>query len=94
MIGLRETKIAKTAFGVLVTLGLAGMPAFAATCEEELPQIQAAIDAMPDDADKQVAEKQYGKAQERLSSGNEKACLKYLESARSAIEAEQMHDNN
>ena len=67
--------------------------AFDKTCEEEMPEIKALIDQMPHDADRNTALHQYGKAQEKLAEGNERRCLLYLESARGAIDADQMHDN-
>lgn len=67
--------------------------AFDKTCEEEMPEIKALIDQMPHDAERNTALHQYGKAQEKLAEGNERRCLLYLESARSAIEQDQMHDN-
>ena len=66
----------------------------AKTCSEEMPEIKSMIEAIPDSADKNTAAHQYGKAQERLSAGKEKSCLRYLESARAAIEAYQMHDDD
>lgn len=67
--------------------------AFDKTCEEEMPEIAALIQSIPDSADKHTAEHQYNKAKEKLAEGNERRCLLYLESARAAVEAEQMHDN-
>jgi hypothetical protein len=78
---------------VLAIIALTG-PAFAASCEEELVSIKAEIDAMPSNADKSLAEHQLGKAQERLAAGKESSCLRYVESARSAMEAWRMHDND
>ena len=83
----------------LVYLSIGGLvfsavQASAQSCAEELPKIQAQIESMPGNADKNTAEHQYGKAQERLSAGKEKSCLRYAESARAAIEAWQMHDDD
>ncbi|QJF50214.1 hypothetical protein [Roseobacter ponti] len=87
------THLARTlclSFSFCLALTLVTGPAAAATCAEELPEIKTQIDAMPEDADKHVAETQYAKAEKRLEEGKERACLLYLESARSAIQAEHM----
>ena len=63
-----------------------------ASCADRMAGIKAEIDAMPGDSDKNLAEHQFKKAQERQSAGKEKSCLRYLESARAAIEADRMHD--
>ncbi len=77
---------------VLALIAMTG-PVLAHTCEEEMPRIKAEIDAMPGSSDKNLAEHQYEKAQERLAAGKEASCLRYLEAARAAIEAFQMHDD-
>ncbi len=77
-------------FSICLVFALFAGVAAAATCAEELSVIKTQIDAMPEDADKHVAETQYAKAEKRLEEGKERACLLYLESARSAIEAEHM----
>jgi len=83
------------ALGVAIMIALSASAASAnqKTCQEEMTEIAALIEQMPDDADKHVAEYQYGKAQKFLAEGNERRCLIYLGSARGAIDAEQM-DNN
>lgn len=63
------------------------------SCEDEMPEIAALIQSIPGSADRNTAAHQYKKAQEKLAEGNERRCLLYLESARAAVEAEQMHDN-
>lgn len=68
--------------------------ASAQSCADELPKIKAQIESMPGNADKNLAEHQYEQAQERMSAGKEKSCLRYAESARAAIEAWQMHDDD
>lgn len=65
----------------------------AKTCSEEMVIIKAEIDKMPSDSDKNLAVHQYEKAQERLSAGKEASCLRYLNSAHAAIEADRMHDD-
>jgi hypothetical protein len=82
--------------GVCFTVALALMsaPALAHSCEEEIPRVEASIQEMPGDAFKDTAEFQLNKAKERLASGNEEACLKYVESARTAVEAEQMSNQD
>lgn len=72
---------------------LVAAPAYAKTCEEEMPEIKALIEGLHSGADKTTAEHQYEKAQQRLADGKERSCLLYLESARAAIEAEQMSDH-
>lgn len=69
-------------------------PAVAKTCAEEMPEIKASIEAMTHNADFNVAEHQYQKAQERLAAGKENSCLRYLESARSAIQAANRHNDD
>ena len=64
-----------------------------ASCAEELPIIKAEIDAMSSNSDKNLAQHQYERAQERLAAGKEESCLRYVGSARAAIEAWRMHDN-
>jgi hypothetical protein len=76
------------------SFALIAAPAFAHSCAEELPAIEAQIEKMPDSADKNTAAHQYERAKERHSAGKEKSCLRYLEAARSAIEAWQMHDDD
>ena len=73
---------------------LLASPAFAHSCAEELPKIEAQIESMSDSADKNLARHQYEQAKERLSAGKENSCLRYVEAARSAIEARQMHADN
>jgi hypothetical protein len=77
----------------MLALGASDASANEKTCEQEMTEIKALIEQMPNDADKHVAEYQYGKAQQFLEQGNEHRCLIYLESARGAIDAEQMRDN-
>lgn len=84
----RNTFLAVTALTVLVAT-----PMFAHNCAEEIPKVQASIDALdPDDVpfgDKQMAEKQLATAKERLNQNDERSCLLYVESARSTVEAAQ-----
>lgn len=84
----------RTLFAALGSLLIASSAhASGKTCEEEMPEIATLIQSIPDSADKHTAEHQYNKAKEKLAEGNERRCLLYLESARAAVEAEQMHDN-
>ena len=76
----------------VLALAMLTVPAHSHNCEEELEIIRAEIDAMPGDSDKNLAEHQYEKAKERFAAGKEKSCLRYLGSARAAIEADRMHD--
>ena len=79
-----------------VTLILALMvsgPAVATTCSAEIPGLKAEIEAMESNADKNIAEHQLQRAEERLAAGKEKSCLRYVGAARAAIEAWQMHDD-
>jgi len=78
----------------IVAIFIVAAPAFAHSCAEELPTLEAQIVKMPDTADKNTATHQYERAKERLSAGKEKSCLRYVESARAAIEAWQMHDDD
>lgn len=80
------------AVSLLSVIGFAS-PLHAKTCAEELPEIRIEIDAMTSNADKNIAEHQFQRAQERLAAGKEKSCLRYVGAARAAIEAWQMHDD-
>ncbi len=75
-------------------LALFSEPTFAHSCAEELPKIEAQIESMTYSADKNLAKHQYERAKERLEAGKENSCLRYLEAARAAIEARQMHGDD
>lgn len=92
---VRSQKFAGRAVGVAILLAAGALSASASekSCQQEMTEIKALIEQMPNDADKHVAEYQFGKAEKFLEAGNEHRCLIYLESARGAINAEQMGDN-
>lgn len=73
---------------------LAATSAFAKTCSEEIPIVESEIQEMSASADANTATHQLGKAKERLAAGKENSCLRYVESARSAVEAARGHDND
>lgn len=91
MAGLTPVRVVGGALFIVAIVFSAA--AQAKTCADEMVEIRSEIDGMRHDANKNVAEHQYGVAQERLQAGKEKSCLRYLEAARAMIDADQMHDN-